>query len=129
MPEINITCTVCPVGCRMTVKTGDDGKPVGGGTDAVSGNTCPRGAKYAVAELTAPVRTLTSSVRLEGGSHRVAGLSVCPVRTDKPIPKSEIFRAMKLIHEMKLTAPVDSGAVVARDFIREGVNLIATRDV
>lgn len=128
MSEVKITCTVCPVGCRMTVKTDENGKP-DGGISAVSGNTCPRGAKYAVAELTAPVRTLTSSVKIEGGSRRIAGLMVCPVRTDKPIPKSELANAMKLIHTLTATSPVDAGTVIARDFITPGTNLIATRDV
>ena len=40
--EQTITCINCPVGCRMTVRLSDSGEVI-----SVTGNTCPRGDKYA----------------------------------------------------------------------------------
>lgn len=44
-----LICICCPMGCRMTVEKTADGY-------SVTGNTCPRGKKYAVEEMTAPDR-------------------------------------------------------------------------
>lgn len=43
-----LTCVVCPAGCKITV-TLDDGKI----TD-ITGFTCARGKKYAESEVTLP---------------------------------------------------------------------------
>ena len=56
-----LNCINCPLGCLLTV-TLEDGK-----ITSVTGNTCPRGEKYAHQELTDPQRMLTSTVRIEGG--------------------------------------------------------------
>ena len=48
------TCIVCPRGCRLTAeKVTEDGKEI----IKVTGNFCPRGAKYATEEMTCPMRT------------------------------------------------------------------------
>ena len=70
-----LTCIVCPMGC--TLKVTMEGKKV----LSVSGNSCPRGAKYAETEMTAPTRVLTSTVRVNGGQ-----IPLCPVRTKGAIP-------------------------------------------
>ena len=54
-----MNCIMCPMGCEMTV-TVENGKVID-----VKGNTCPRGAKYANDEVTAPKRMLTTTVRIE----------------------------------------------------------------
>ena len=56
-----MNCIMCPMGCEMTV-TLESGKFV-----SVTGNTCPRGAKYAETEVTDPRRMLTTTVRIRGG--------------------------------------------------------------
>ena len=52
-----MNCIMCPMGCEMTV-TLENGKFAG-----VTGNSCPRGAKYAETEVTDPRRMLTTTVR------------------------------------------------------------------
>jgi CxxC motif-containing protein len=52
-----LNCINCPLGCLLTV-TLEDGK-----ITKVTGNTCPRGEKYAHQELTDPQRMLTSNCR------------------------------------------------------------------
>ena len=56
-----MNCIMCPMGCEMTVTIEN------GAVTNVTGNTCPRGAKYANDEVTAPKRMLTSTVAVEGG--------------------------------------------------------------
>ena len=51
-----ITCIVCPIGCKILVKT--DGKKV----DVCKGNKCKKGIDYAVNEALDPRRMLTTSV-------------------------------------------------------------------
>jgi CxxC motif-containing protein len=51
-------CINCPRGCMLTVDTE---------TLEVKGNSCPRGEAYGKAEVTNPVRTVTSTVKIVGG--------------------------------------------------------------
>lgn len=112
-----LICICCPMGCRMNVeKNGDEFE--------VTGNTCPRGKKYAVEEMTAPVRTVTSSVRITGGD--------CPmvsVKTDKPILKTLVFESLKELDGLTLKAPVKTGDIIVRGVAGTDVNFVATRDV
>ncbi len=78
----DLTCIVCPMGCSLKVEL--EGKKV----LSVTGNTCPRGEKYAVAEFTNPERTVTTTIKCDNGE-------VLPVKTDSSIPKDKIFECMK----------------------------------
>lgn len=118
MEKVNMTCIVCPVGCRLEAEL------EGNAVRSVSGNSCPRGKKYAVSELTNPVRTLTSTVRIEGGSE-----AFLPVRTSAPIPKGKLFDAMRALRGIHVSAPVRIGDTLAEDFIADGVRLIACKDI
>ena len=119
MSTRELTCVVCPAGCRVTVTLDD-----GGAILKVEGNTCSRGRDYAVSEITHPVRTLTSTVPVTTAE----GKRMLPVRTDKPIPKEKLFDAMEIIRKTKAAAPVRTGDVLIPDFIEPGTNLIACRD-
>ncbi len=98
--ERKLTCIVCPKGCELTVVFGE-----GGNIESISGYTCPRGKDYAVAECTAPVRTVTSTVRCEDGA-------VVSVKTSSPIPKEKIFDVMKEINSRVVGNDVKIGDVV-----------------
>ena len=74
---------MCPQGCRQKVDEAH--------ARAVTGNSRPRGAEYGKAECVAPTRVVTSTVRIEGGTHRRI-----PVKTSGPIPKKDVFAAMAL---------------------------------
>lgn len=74
-----VICTTCPMGCRIAVeKSGDELK--------ISGNGCPRGRVYAAAEVTDPVRMLTTSMRAEGREGLVS------VKTSAPGSESTALR-------------------------------------
>lgn len=111
-----LICIVCPRGCHLQV---DENRGY-----AVTGNSCPRGEAYGRAELTAPTRVVTSTVRCSGGT-----LRRCPVKTGRAIPKGDIFRVMQALEEIEVKAPVKVGQVLAEDLCGTGADLVATRAV
>ena len=119
MTTRELTCVVCPAGCHITVTLDDAGN-----ITEITGNTCMRGKDYATSEITRPVRTLTSTVRLETAE----GIKLLPVRTDLPIPRESLFEAMKIIRRFTAKAPVHTGDVLIADFIEPGTNLVACKD-
>ena len=62
MEKRNLTCIGCPMGCALLVEM--DGKEI----ISVTGNTCKKGAEYAVKEVTDPTRIVTTTVRVKNGS-------------------------------------------------------------
>lgn len=115
--EKDITCIVCPNGCSLhAVMDGD--------TLTVTGNKCPKGEEYARAEMTNPMRTLTTSVATAFPQR-----PVLPVRTDGAIPKGELMNAMKAINAITVASPKHCGDVICEDLLGFGVNLIATDDL
>ena len=116
MQKRNMTCIVCPVGCRMEVEVGEDGK-----ITEVRGNVCARGRKYAVTETVNPQRTLTSTVRIEGAAE-----SFLPVRTAAPIAKARLLDAMAVIRAQMVSAPVRMGDTLASF---DGVDIIACKTI
>ena len=116
--ETTMTCICCPMGCTLRVA------PKAGGGWTVTGNTCPRGAKYAVQEMEAPERVVTSTVRVEGGAAPLVA-----AKTASPVPKSSIPACLAAIRALAVPAPVAAGAVLAPDLAGTGVALVATNAV
>lgn len=112
-----ITCIECPLGCGLSVDI-ENHKAV-----KVRGNKCPKGEIYAASEIENPMRILTSTVIAEG-----LGLNAVPVRTDRPIPKAAIPKAMAEIRKIRLRSHISIGDVIAGDLAGSGANLIASRD-
>ena len=108
-------CIVCPRGCHLTVDEA---------TRTVKGNSCPRGEAYGIAEVTAPTRTVTGTVAIEGGVH-----SRLAVRTDSPVPKDKMFAVMDALHSFRAVSPVKRGQVLIPDVCGTGANVIASRDM
>ena len=113
-----MVCIVCPMSCHLSVEM--DKKKV----LSVSGNTCPRGAKYANEEITNPTRMVTSTVLLKN-----AALTRLPVMTRTPIPKGKIRDVMKQINKVKVKAPVKMYDVIIENVARTGVDIIASRSI
>ncbi len=103
-----LTCIVCPMGCELELDSA---------TMTVVGNTCPRGEQYAKTEFTAPMRTVTSTVKCVFGEP-------IPVKTDRPIPKGEIAECMKLINSLCVSSEISVGDVLKTDVF--GSNIVAT---
>ena len=107
-----LTCIECPIGCEIEVGV-ENGKAV-----YVKGNTCPRGKMYAENEVVCPVRVVTSTIKAIDGT-------MVPVKTDKPVRKSEIFAVMEKINKTTCSLPVKIGDVLLEN-ISDDANLIAT---
>lgn len=111
-----LICIVCPMGCHMEVDMENKFK--------ATGNQCPRGQKYAVDELTAPTRVVTSSVKIEGGIY-----NRLTVKTANPIPKGLIFKCMDEINKVAVKSPIKMGDVIIKNVLDTGVDIVATRDM
>jgi CxxC motif-containing protein len=112
-----LLCIVCPNGCRLQVEgTGDN--------LTVTGNKCARGIDFARAEITNPMRSLTTTVRTG-----FAGVPVLPVRTAGEIPKGKIRDVMRYLNGITVTKPLAVGDAVAENVLGLGVNVIATSNL
>ena len=120
-----LTCIICPNGCELEVKweCRDNGASEPRNI-TVTGNKCPRGVEYAVQELKNPMRTIASSVSLEGGT-----MPLVSVRVTGPIPKAKIMDVMEVIRETMVSAPVKIGDVVIADVLGLGIDVVATRNI
>ena len=115
--ERELTCIRCPIGCQLRVS-------IEGEAITVTGNSCPRGKEYGIKEVTDPTRTVTSSVRIEGGT-----VPVLSVKTKTDVGKEKIFDVMEEIHKTKATAPVHIGDVIIRNVAGTGCDIVATKTV
>lgn len=120
--EKKFTCVVCPIGCELHIEY--DEKTMNEETFKVSGNTCPRGEKYAKTEIISPERTLTSTVRSDSKI-----LTMIPVKTSAPIPKDKLFEAMQQLNGIAVKVPVKAGDILVENFISDGINLVVCRSV
>ena len=118
MIQKELVCVNCPMGCRISVEL------EGGQVLSVSGNSCPRGKEYALKECIRPERILTSTVKVNGGVHRVL-----PVITSKEIPLDMIFDAMEIVKKTEINAPVSEGDVIIHDILNTGADVIASRSM
>lgn len=111
-------CICCPLGCHLTVDDSniDDIK--------VTGNTCPRGAKYAKDEVTCPKRMVTSVVKVKGGE-----IAMVSVKTSDSIDKKLIFEALETLKNIEVEAPVKIGDVIVKNVCGTGIDFIATKNV
>lgn len=115
MSEIHLICIVCPRGCALCVDTEKK---------TVTGNTCKRGETYGLAEVTNPVRVLTSTVKINGVSNEML-----PVRTKSAISKRLLLDAMKQIDALEVTLPVAMGQTLIENIAGSGVALVASRTI
>ncbi len=113
--EKQITCIVCPKGCRLTLTEEN-------GIISVKGNTCPRGEKHAIDEHTNPVRMLTATVRIANRPDRMVS-----VKSAEPIPKGKMLEAMDKIRTVQVDAPVKIGDVLLSDVF--GTQIVATKEI
>ena len=108
------TCIICPRGCRLQV---DDNMNV-------TGNTCPRGKDYAISELTNPVRSITSSIRVRNRDDLLVS-----VKTSGQIPKGKIFEVMEEINKLSVDAPTRIGDVAKENILGLGVDILITKNI
>ena len=121
---LQFNCTTCPSECLLTVEVerGADGAVAE--VRSVTGNSCPRGNKFAHQELTCPMRVLTTTVAVSGGDE-----ALLPVRTAEAIPLALHAQAMDLIRGLAVDAPIRMGDIVLPNLLDTGTELIASMDI
>ncbi|GHV21280.1 molybdopterin oxidoreductase [Spirochaetia bacterium] len=113
----DMICIVCPNGCRLGVTPqGDSFK--------VTGNTCQRGEEFAIIEMKAPMRTVTTTVRTA-----FPAVPVLPVRTADAVPKEKVGELMLFMGTITVRDKISIGDVVAHNALGLGVNIIAASNV
>lgn len=110
----DLICICCPKGCHLQVDI-ENGY-------TVIGNACQQGAEYGRNECIAPVRIVTSTVKITDGT-----IARCPVKTNRPVPKEKVFDVMVALDNIQLAAPVHAGQIILRDVA--GADVIATRTI
>ncbi len=113
-----IICTVCPMGCRITVE-GEGEKIL-----SLTGNTCKRGEEYASAEFCHPVRILTTTMKTDSEK-----TPLVPVRSEKPLPKEKIMDCMAVIRNQEAKIPVHMYDILVENICGTGINIVSTGTV
>lgn len=120
--SVKMTCIGCPKGCLLTVTK------IGAGTTQedfkVEGNTCKIGLSYAFKEMTAPMRVLTSTIRVSGGERPLVAVKSVP-----EVPKDLQLACMEVVKRTTVKAPVHAGDILIHDILGCGASIVAGEDV
>lgn len=122
MNQTTMTCILCPNGCELTVRWIEE--ETGPEVVEVTGNLCVKGKDYAVEEITAPKRTMTTTVRVKGGERPLVS-----VRTAHPIPKKSIRDCLDELRFIVIAAPVQIGETIVENVAGTDTVVLATRNV
>lgn len=110
-------CITCPIGCHLIIE--QDGDHI-----EVTGNTCPRGKQYAIAELTNPTRMLTTTIVIENAVYHQL-----PVISSAPIPFDKMNDTMVLLKDVKVQAPIHEKDIIVENIFGLGIDIIASRSM
>ncbi|MDR3344880.1 MAG: DUF1667 domain-containing protein [Oscillospiraceae bacterium] len=112
---MEIICIVCPNGCRLEVS--GEGENL-----QITGNLCPKGVDFAKAELTAPMRSLTTTVATV-----FPAFPRLPVKTRGEIPKGKMLELMTKIRTIVVDNPKKVGDIILPDVF--GTEIVATAEL
>ena len=112
-----LVCIVCPRGCTINIEKKN-------GEYEITGNSCKRGHDFALSEMTAPMRTICTTVRTA-----FKEMPVLPVRVSRDIPKERIFDVMREINGVTVKKRRVRGDVIIKDVLGLGADVIATDDI
>lgn len=121
---LRFNCTTCPSECLLTVEVERDADGAVVEVRSVTGNSCPRGDKFAHQELICPMRVLTTTIAVSGGDE-----ALLPVRTAEAIPLALHAQATNLIRGLVVNAPIRIGDVVLEDLLGTSIDLVASMDI
>jgi len=110
-----LTCILCPRGCRLQV-TGDEADL------KVAGNGCKNGIRYGVSECLNPVRTVTSVLRVSNRCDTMVS-----VKSTAPVKKADMLDFVAELRDVVVSAPVKVGDVLVRNLF--GADVVATKNI
>ena len=94
---LKFNCTTCPSECLLTVEVERGANGAVAAVRSVTGNSCPRGDKFAHQELTCPMRVLTTTVAVSGGDE-----ALLPVRMGDIVLENLLDTNINLIASMDI---------------------------
>lgn len=112
------TCIICPNGCDLSA-TVEGYKLL-----SLEGALCDKGRNYVIQELTAPQRTIASTVLVESGTSDQVS-----VRLTKPVPRERIFDLMNEIRSLRVEAPLEIGQIILKNVLGLDSDIIVTDHV
>lgn len=121
---LQFNCTTCPSEYLLTVEVERDADGAVVEVRSVTGNSCPRGDRFAHQELTCPMRVLTTTVAVSGSDE-----VLLPVRTAETIPLALHAQVIDLIRGLVVKAPIRMGDIVLEDLLNTNIDLIASMDI
>jgi len=110
----DIICTICPIGCNISVE--GEGEEI----TSIKGYSCNRGIEYGKNEFAHPVRILTTTVKVADSN------MLLPVRSSKPIPKELIMECMEEIKKIEVSAKVKRYEVIIPNICGSAADIVAT---
>jgi len=113
-----ITCIICPIGCKILVKVEKNKFEV------LKGNKCKKGIDYARNEALDPRRMLTSSILVNNGKWPLVS-----VKSSKPVPKNKIFSVLSEIKKAKVDAPVKIGQILIKNVSGTNIDIVSTKSI
>jgi CxxC motif-containing protein len=113
-----ITCIVCPIGCKILINT------QGARQGILKGNKCKKGIEYARSEVFDPRRMLTTSILVKHGEWPLVS-----VKSSQPVPKKDIFSVLKELKKTVVEAPINSGQILIKNIANTGIDIIATKTI
>lgn len=116
--EQQIICIGCPLGCTVALKIDEQGN-----IETLTGNQCPEGRMYVVAEFQAPMRIFTATA-LTGKE-----MGLLPVRTDKPVHKGQLRELMRVTAKLRVAPPIEAGQILVHNILGTGANLITSGSI
>lgn len=116
MKVIKLTCINCPLGCPLEVRQENN-------EYIVTGNSCIRGKKYALEEISNPTRILTTTVRVKNG------MQMLSVKSNGGIEKDKIFDCIDVLRNIEVIAPIRINEVIVKNILNSGIDIIATKTI
>jgi len=119
MGEEKIICIGCPLGCETTLKIDDQREVI-----KITGTKCKEGRQFVLEEHRSPVRMLTATVLTQNSAR-----PLFPVRTNRPLLKTQLKEAAKALIGVKVKPPIRVGQIILPNLLNTGVDVIATDDL
>ena len=113
-----LPCPKCEKACLLSVVW------YGEELTSVTGHLCPVGVEYARSQVVVTLSTVSTSVRVEGGT-----TGLVPVRTHRPVDKSKTIEIIREAGKVSVKAPIRNGQVVVRNVAGAGADLVAIKAV
>ncbi len=119
MRNVNLTCTKCPMGCKLTLT-------IDGDNIKIEGNNCKIGEKYGISEYSNPVRTITTSVKVK----TTDGIKMISVKSSSDVPKGKVFECIKEVKKLHIEKDeINVGDVLIKNILGLDADIVATKSL